>query len=196
MEESRLTSRFEQFQFNTTRIIAIVIAILAWTVIVGVIVAFIVREMDLETHVTLDEVQPVSTSAGDNGKPAAPATTYRMPENLKDFFGGDNDGVLKGWLENLDDSQQQDFLNNLSQLVAQSHKEPTAELVNTYKDLKLKRIGTTAIDKYQRIGEVVAGIATVVAALFLVILASLVLVLLAIERNTRGSAPAPAPDLR
>lgn len=182
------TSWFEAFQFGVTRVIAILLALVAWLAISGIIIFFVIMRTGSGTHVSLADIQPITVVNSPSSAPTADGSLgngYKMPQNLADFFSGDNKGVLDGWFENLENDQKQDFLDNLSRLVAESPKGLSADTINKYKDIKLKKLDNSPFAKYQRIGEIAGGIAVIIAALFLVILTSLVLVLLAIERNTR-----------
>ncbi len=187
--ENRSVSGFEVFQFGATRFIALLIAAVAWLAIIGIVLFLLFRDVGSSTYVSAADVGAVaeagSTSNSPDSNAPTPAASYSIPDNLKEYFSGDNKPVLEGWLEGLDRSQQQDFLDNLSDLVASAHQSDPTALVNAYKTIKLQRLGASPFDRYMKTAQTAGAIASLIAALFMIILTSLVLVLLAIERNTR-----------
>jgi len=113
-----------------------------------------------------------------------------IPPRVRKYLGEkDNKSVLEGWLRGLDADQRQDFLDNLEDVIryAEQNNLDVIQAVNAYKELKLQKYRTAeskALDaKVSRYG--IAG--GMVAAVMLIVALSLVLVMLAIERNTRPS---------
>jgi hypothetical protein len=103
-----------------------------------------------------------------------------------------NKSVLEGWLRGLDADQRQDFLDNLEDVIkyAEQNNLDVIQAVNTYRELKLQKYraaeskaADARISRYGTIGGIVAAVMLIVAL-------SLVLVVLAIERNTRPQTQA------
>jgi len=113
-----------------------------------------------------------------------------VPETVsKEFASAKNRQVLAGWVKILPKDERQDFIDNMLDVIiyAQQNNINTTDAVNSYKQLKFDNLGTTGFDRVERVvtrGTVIAGILFGVMLLF-----SLVLVLLAIERNTRLGLP-------
>jgi hypothetical protein len=119
----------------------------------------------------------------------------RMPENVKNAFNTEkNQEVLQSWIENYTPDQQQDFLDNLSQVLDEymgNNKKMSGEdfskLVNNYHRVKSQKIMSSEVMKNISLG-VKAGAVVLIFLLILVLcIVSLILVLLAIERNTRAN---------
>ncbi len=186
-------SSFEKFQFGVTRAVITIIAIAAWLTIIAVVAFQLLRGIGASTQVSTAEINqsvphPASVATAQQGTNTA-SVNYTVPSNLQDFFSGDNTAILDGWLEALDAGQKQDFFDNLSQIVLNTHQEASPEVVNAYKDIKLKKLAAAGFERYAQIAQIAASVGIIIAALFLVILTSLVLVLLRIERNTRRNKP-------
>ena len=183
----------ERFLFGFTRFIALIVAIASLAAIAAS--AFLLMHgFRSPTFVSYEDVaaqmQPAGQYAAHAGNVAHAPAPYSIPENLKALFSGDNAKVLQGWLDTLeDDAQKQDFLDNLSQVVAEAQQKGGDEtkVINNYKDIKLKRLVQSPFEKYVTMGEQAAAVGSIIALIFLLILTSLVLVLLAIERHTRHS---------
>jgi hypothetical protein len=126
---------------------------------------------------------------GQNGNPS-PVASMRVPLAVQSYLDSEeNKKTLDGWLESLDSSDRQDFLDNMAEVItaAESQRVDVLDAVNRYKELKLARIaaakqGTDFMGISIRPFNVVIGI---LLQLALIALVSLILVLLAIERNTR-----------
>ncbi len=105
----------------------------------------------------------------------------------KHFSEPSNMGILIDWLSAVPHEQQQTFLDEMAAAVTQAEKEHIApfEAINTYHDLKQEKLAAAQLSAAAQkeawlwyAGAIGSGI--VIIALF-----SLILVLLAIERNTR-----------
>ena len=103
---------------------------------------------------------------------------FSSPENIK---------TLRDWLEPLDYEQQQVFVDEMAASVTEAEKSHVDALqaINKYKELKFAKLqrAEQAAAKLSVARMTYAGIAF--GAVLLIALFSLILVLLAIERNTR-----------
>ena len=112
-----------------------------------------------------------------------------IPKNVEKYLGGTNRDILIGWLKALEEDQKQDFIDNLSDVIVEA-EEANAEVItaiNKYSTLKQSKYTTNEIEKYaDKVAHGIYVVAAIVCAT-LGVLFSLVLVLLAIERNTRLS---------
>jgi wobble nucleotide-excising tRNase len=101
----------------------------------------------------------------------------------------ENKKVVEGWLEPLGPSERQDFLDNMAEVITAAEKQRVdiVAAINRYKELKLAKIAE-AKQGSDFIGITIRPLNVVIGIFFqlaLIALISLVLVLLAIERNTR-----------
>jgi hypothetical protein len=126
---------------------------------------------------------------GENSN-ASPLTSLRVPLTVQSYLDDEeNKKVVEGWLELLDPSDRQDFLDNMAEVITAAEKQraDVVTAINRYKELKLAKIaaakqGPDFMGISIRPLDVLIGIFVQLA---LIALVSLVLVLLAIERNTR-----------
>ncbi len=177
-------SPLEKFLFGFARLVALVGAIAA---IVGIVVCgmFLMGMFDKSTTISFEEIASVDSPS--QGASGASNVSYRLPQNLEQLFSGNNKNVLDGWLKGLDSKQREDFLRNLSEVVAEGQSkgaDPT-NIINTYHGLKMKKLAQSEIEKYAAVAARGAAIGTVLGLVVLLLLVSLMLVLLAIERHIR-----------
>jgi hypothetical protein len=114
-----------------------------------------------------------------------------LPFVLQPYFSSsDNRAVLMQHMEGLDSSERIEYLNNLSQVVQESKSkgEDTTNVINKYFELKQTQIALAKADSAARTIRQLYIAASALSIMFLIALASLILVLLAIERNTRSHA--------
>jgi len=182
-------SILESILFRLTRVIVLCLALAA---IVGIALCgmFLAGRFDKATAVSYAEVES-KVSSGE--KPGQASTTVQPPSGymltpvLERYMGGANRNILDRWLKDLDVDQQQDFISNLSQVVTQAESggADAIKVINAYRELKLERVKQSTMDKYAATAAKGAAVAAILSFVFLILLASLVLVLLAIERHTR-----------
>lgn len=188
----KLFDRLEQKSlFVFTRFLSLaVIVILA----VGIFVTAVAYSaLKKDTWVTLEQVQ-AALHPDDDKSPASlkeqlPDVT--VPPAINEYLGsGKNQKVLLEWLEPLDTDQQADFLQNMSAVIGQAkaHKVEVVDAINQYKTLKLQKLSTSGVDKYAEPVRKGALMLFMAIMMSMVALFSLVLVLLAIERNTRAAS--------
>lgn len=185
------SSRLENYLFSFTRILALGVSLVALVVIAVLAIGVIGGSPD-KSYVSIDEVLPQTqsdqTGTGLAGTTASPKV--KAPALVMKYLSGDNEKILHGWLEGLDEGQQKIFLDNLSSIIseAESKKADVIEVINKYKAVKLEKLQANPFDKYEQMATNGARIGTIFGMVILVGLMSLILVVLAIERNTRKAA--------
>lgn len=191
------TSQFDRWLFGLTRIVAAIIASGALAGIVLTLLFFFgrvgvtneVSYRDVQTKLVADRSSDMSASDEAAGVPS-PQPNYVLPPNVQKYMGyGDNRQVLDGWLAELSGSRERnDFLQNMSVIIGdaeKSHQNPVYA-VNAYKEIKLFRMN--GVDQYVALGEKAASVTAGLLFLLILVIASQLLVMLAIERNTRYAA--------
>lgn len=125
--------------------------------------------------------------------PAQPALHgVKLPPVLQEFFlSEDNQQVLRGWLDALPEEERQPFIDGLAATVEAARKNGVneAEAINRYHEQYAEYVAEKAVEKAAAKEQRLYAAAALVSTLMLIALFSLVLVLLAIERNTREQAP-------
>ena len=189
------------FLFSLTRIFAMLI-------ILGILIAIGIGGMlfggfygGIDTKVTalevLDSIKPPlitntpstdinsSTQTTENAN-ALPSV--KMPFVLQKHFNTpEKIQTLKSWLDDLTIGDRQEFVNEMAATVTEAEKLKlsTDEAINKYKELKFKKLETEQSTKAERRTQQLYYAGAVIGAVTLIALFSLILVLLAIERNTR-----------
>lgn len=184
-----LKSIEEKVIFRFTRSIAlIVIVLLVVFSLIGLVKYF---QGERDTYVLYEDIKKSLTSVKEEATTSIQENVpeIKIPENVEKYLGGENKKVLLGWIEQLDDHQKEDFIKNISDVISLAEKdnpEKVVDIINGYKILKFGRLPTSEIEKYvQKTQKGVVGL-SILLMVGLVGLFSLVLVLLAVERNTRG----------
>ena len=129
---------------------------------------------------------------GSNPSPSEEGSQGLSPGDLafvlQPYFSSNNNWeVLKAHMEGLDSSDRTEYLDNLAAVVgeAKSKGEDVTSVVNKYFELKGSRLALAKADSADRSMHQLYIVGSAVSIMFLIALASLILVLLAIERNTR-----------
>jgi hypothetical protein len=169
-------NKFESFLFGFTRIFAVVAA----TIGLGLIVVAGLGLSKDAAHVSLSDINVEDTER------ATREVALDTPENVSRYLSGDNAKILAGWIENLDHDQKQDFVNNLSEVIdaTEAGGFDIDNAINNYRTVKLSRIAN-GVESYVAAAQKAAIIAAIFGIVLLVVLATLVVAVLAIERNTR-----------
>lgn len=187
------SSPFERFVFMITRVLAFCGAV---AILAGIAVLTTALLSAKSTTVTYEELAKELPSSDSGQSPptsvkaSAPSVRVAIPANLQPHFQGKNSDILSGWLEPLSASEQHSFLKNLSVIVEQVKKKANSGdelvyIVNRYHALKIERLKPSEIDKYAALATKSGYIAGIFGLLLILSILSLVLVMLAIERNTR-----------
>ncbi|WP_109477548.1 hypothetical protein [Paraburkholderia sp. C35] len=190
--------------FNITRVVALVcVTVFLVGIAVGVLYGVSVWQETVNTKVTPQEIvdplkpvkaaptepsQPQGTQPPtDSGPAESPLAGFKIPFSLQKYASGDNAQIIRNHLNDVPEADRQQYLDELGAVVAaaESSKVDPIEAINAYMRTKSERYTAAAAKTAEKwvtlklVAEVTAG------GLFLVALFSLVLVLLAIERNTR-----------
>ncbi len=193
----------KKFLFGLTRIFAMVI-------IFGILIAIGIGGMlfggiygGVDTNVSAVEVvdsikPPTITNAPSTDSNSSTQKTenvnglpsVKMPFVLQKHFNTPEIiQTLKGWLDVLPIDIRQEFIDEMAATVTESEKLklPSYEAIDKYKELKFKKLEAEQSAKAERRTQQLYYAAAVIGAVTLIALFSLILVLLAIERNTRRS---------
>ncbi|TGN19636.1 hypothetical protein [Leptospira idonii] len=184
------TSNLEKSLFSATRVFTTV-GILFF-LIVTIIATVVFFTSGKDTYVSYEEVKQSLAPATSDAQPKIEDTLpgINIPDNIKETFTGDNLSILYGWLNPLDDEKKQDFLNNLSKVItkAKDNNEDPTDIINRYKELKYPKFASSEFEKYFEKVLKAVYISLAVFSFIIAILLCLILVLLAIERNTRNES--------
>jgi hypothetical protein len=190
--------------FNITRAVALVCVTVFLLAIIGsVIFGVSVWRDHVDTRVSAQEiVEPLKqTNApptdnqqaqgtqppAEQGAAQSPLAGFKIPFALQKYVSGDNAQILRNHLDDVPAADRQAYLDELGAVVtsAEANKVDVVAAINSYmrtKSERYKAATAKAAEKWETLKMVAAGTAS---GLLLVALFSLVLVLLAIERNTR-----------
>src|SRR5215469_14196999 len=184
------TSQLERWLFPLTRFVAVLIASGAVAGIVLAVLFFFgkagaaneVSYRDVQIKLAADRSEDANTSDDPAGIPV-PQPNYVLPPNVQKYMGfGDNRLVLNGWLAQLGGNRERnDFLQNMSAIIkdAEHNHQNAVYAVNAYKDIKLFRM--TGVDRDVAQGVKVASVTAGLLFLLILVIASQLLVMLAIE---------------
>lgn len=174
--------------FTFTRSMAlVVVGILFVFLVVGIFSYFTIGK---EKYISYEDVRrslnPPNINTSNSIQDSIPEIV--IPSNIERYLGDSNKAILLGWLENLDLDQKKDFIKNLGYVIKDAENNSpnqVIEYVNEYKALKLNKISNNEFEKYSN-KAIKAGILIAILTMIGIIgLFSLILVLLAVERNTR-----------
>lgn len=190
--------------FNITRAVALVcVTVFLLGIVVSVIFGVSVWQGHVDTRVSAQEiVEPLKRTEpapadsaqtqgvqppAEQGAAQSPLAGYRIPFSLQKYVSGDNAQIVRNHLDDIPAADRQAYLDELGSVVtsAEASNVDVVAAINSYmrtKTERYKEAATKAAEKWETLKLVAAGTAS---GLLLVALFSLVLVLLAIERNTR-----------
>ena len=197
----KLENLEEKVIFNFTRIIALIM-------ILGIFILLVIGIIGLttmkdNTYVSYSTVKTSLTTSNDSSGDTSQTPSREesleavtsgvyIPQEVKDKFQGENRDVLIGWLKNMNTQQQEKFVSNLSNIINEAESDESINLytaVNKYKSLKFNKFTqqtSNPLSSYEDTARKIGIALFVTIAIGLIGLFSLVLVLLAIERNTRS----------
>ncbi|MBU3625707.1 hypothetical protein ICN48_05595 [Polynucleobacter sp. JS-Safj-400b-B2] len=203
----------KKFLFSATRAIFLVLVLLTMLAFMVGSYKFIDRyqESRVSTKVSVDSVFSAIETSNKNSPRQGAATTenqdlpedvesgLKIPKIIKETMTGRNKEVLDAWLNSLDPEDRQNFIDEIHAVFEKAMEKEKAqgkvpsekqgiifgEALNKYKELKFQKIDdrNSQEAKFESNMTLYAGIFGGFIAI--ISLLSLVLVLLAIERNTR-----------
>ena len=197
--EKKTVLGFENFVFAVTRVFALFGAVF---VLIGIFVLAIILLLPGECFMVnyddiLKEISKTSVTNNDGSSPLeiTSTLTVSIPDNLKEYFFEENESILTGWIAGLSEKQQQEFLDNLS-LIVQSIRKDTniassdvesevIKAINVFHTLKMDRFTEEEMQTYTKMATKAGYISSICGLLLILSILSLVLVMLAVERNTR-----------
>jgi len=115
----------------------------------------------------------------------------KIPFVLQKYFNNpDSVKLLKGWMENIPKEKGTEFINELAAVVEEAEKTNAnvTDAINQYKELKFTKLKEFQLAKTETNMIRVEYFGFAFACVTLIALFSLILVLLAIERNSRKGA--------
>jgi hypothetical protein len=184
--ETKTSSGFERLLFHFTRVFALGGSLIA---ILGVVLLMfsLFGSGERDSLVKLTDLR--SAQQAENTTVESPNIEVEIPENVKKYISGENEKVLYKWIESLDEKDQEDFIENLSLIIteAENKGEDVVDVINDYKTAKLSKLQKTEFEKYEKVAERGAIIGAMFGLIIFIALMSLILVMLAIERNTRNT---------
>lgn len=183
------TTSFERILFGFTRGIALAGSLVA-IVAAGLILVNLLWSAEKKTQITYDELRPNLQPVKNASEKAdtVPADKIVIPENVKKYFSVNENEIVR-WTGTTNFTDLQDYLRNLSIVIEDAEKknDNVFDILSKYKAAKLKKLQKTQYEEYQKIAVQVAQLATVFGLVLFIGLMSLILVMLAVERNTRKS---------
>lgn len=181
----KTNSKFEKVLFKFTRYFALSGAICA--LIGGIFLLLnLFGSDDKNDYVSLYDLRPSQQTQEEGSKYVSNHPTIKLPDNVKKYLSGENEKILYGWIEPLEKSNKKNFIENLSLVIAEAEKnnENVVEIINEYKTVKLEKLSGSGFEKYERKVNKGVMLGTIFGLFIFIALMSLVLVMLAIERNT------------
>jgi len=191
MNTQAAPSKLENFLFKFTRLLALGGSVLALIVLAIVLVKQIPTKTD--SHVQLfdisaEESYGKSVSEASNDKQEE-EITY-IPNNVEKYFSGkENQEVLEGWLNSIPEQDLKDeFIENLSEVIeeAEELKLNVMNVINNYKTIKLSKLRGKGTGGYLETIESTTNTLFIFGLIVFIAQLSMILVMLAIERNTRS----------
>lgn len=200
-----LLARFERnFLFGLTRALAMffIFSTLAALIISGLIVGLNQMKSDdvkvapqkviniLKPSLPVETTQP-DTKQQSLNQPQTPRLPVglKLPFILQKYFS-DPSNLLKlvDWLDDVPKNHQQIFLDEMASAITQAEKEhiDPYETINTYHKLKLEKLEAEKIAEAEKRQTMLWYAGAIGSGIIIIALFSLILVLLAIERNTRS----------
>ncbi|MFH1846013.1 MAG: hypothetical protein ABH869_00445 [Candidatus Omnitrophota bacterium] len=183
-------SGFEKLLFGFTRIFVLGGSLLALIAIV--VFLFGLFEPDEKTKkssfVSLYDLRP--TQQKEKNRSVHSEFEAQLPANVKKYMFEKNVNVLYGWIKSLDKTDQEDFMENLSLIIDQAENgtENVVDIINEYKTVKLEKLKKPEFEKYEAMVRKGAILSAIFGLVLFIALMSLILVVLAVERNTRVMA--------
>lgn len=190
----------KKFLFGLTRIFAmlVILSILVVVVVGGLSMWGLFQQTSSKVSATevIDAIKPIvlndSVTADSTSVQATDSTnilpSVKMPFILQKHFNQpEKVRLLSEWLLFLSIPERQEFIDEMADTVAEAEKlklSPT-EAIDMYRELKLKKMETEIAEKAERQTQRLYYAGAFIGAIALIALFSLILVLLAIERNTR-----------
>ncbi|MCA9805969.1 MAG: hypothetical protein KC777_28570, partial [Cyanobacteria bacterium HKST-UBA02] len=183
--------------FRLTRVLALgLIFILLFGIIAGALAIYplfgsstgAVTANEVISSLKIEKSEGTSSTTESEGLDVNPKAKLKIPFVVQKYIGGtSNLTVLKSWVAELSPDETTEYLNELAATVSLAEKSDVDPLkaINEFHRIKSQRLAAARTADLERKGYVLALGATIAASLILIAQLSLILVLLAVERNTR-----------
>jgi len=190
MENQSQSSKLETFLFGFTRVFAIAGSIIGLIAITLLILNLL--GSGESTHVALEDINTKESTKNNTVEEASakPKKQLEIPDNVKTYLSGDNEKILQVWLDGIKGhDNKQDFLTNMSDVIAdaESKEVEVFKVINNYRTLKISKLNKGEMAEYKELAQKAALYSVIFGLIIFVALMSMILVMLAIERNTRNS---------
>ena len=179
--------------FRLTRALAFVfVLILTAALIIGAIL--LAKDLAPSETATVSynsvaqALHPQASESTQQGSDAVLTDPIDLPFTLQPYFtNAANRAVLQRHLSRLDSSEREDYLRNMAEVVTQAkaHSDDMTETMNKFMELKSDQADLAKSDREARVMRQIYIASAAVSVILLIGLFSLILVMLAIERNTR-----------
>jgi hypothetical protein len=184
---SMLEAIEQKILFRFTRLLSFLIIIIL-CIIIGFAVWFYFS-FKTSTQVSLNDMK-VSLAApapGDSSTQMGYPASDIPPEIAKYFVSDEERAMFLEGITTLEPEQRRDFMTNLTALIREGERKGlnTADLITQYKMVKLSKLSGNEFDKYTQQAQKAAVVFFILMLIGMIAMFSLILVMLAIERNTR-----------
>ena len=177
--------------FRFTRFLSFLI-ILILCVAIGFAISFY-SSITASTNISMGDmrVSMAPPPMDDTTAQKAPPTADIPPAIAKYLTSDEERSMFLEGITTLEPEQQKDFMSNLGTLIHEGEQKGLniSDLITQYKMVKISKFSGNDFDKYTLQAQRAAIIFLVLMLIGVIALFSLVLVLLAIERNTRPKTP-------
>ena len=179
--------------FGFTRGVSLIIVVgLFLSIIIGTVVFFNISDNSAVTYQSIKNQLQQPASGQKSGNSSTKKTLDQNDiETVRKYFGDQTSSQMMGqWLQGMSQDEQKDFLINLAVVIRQAEQDPNpkyqiGDIINKYKDLKVDKMSANGITKNIEQYKPVIYLVVIAVILGLIGLFSIILVLLAIEKNTR-----------
>lgn len=184
------STMLERGIFTVSRVVIALVALCALGGIIYSVVLFAgaagekgeVRFVDVKKHIS--SADTVNSDLSESAE-----TISKLPPRTREYLGSkENLKVLNGWLAALkNDDERADFIANMESVIveAERREESVIDIINAYPTVKLDRMKSTPLGDYEAPARLAIAFLALAVSISLLIGAGLLLVMLAVERNTR-----------
>jgi hypothetical protein len=179
--------------FGFTRGVSLVIVCgLFLAVVIGTIAFFCISDNSEVTYSSIkNQLQYPTSGQKVNNSSTKKTLDQNDIETVRKYFGDQTSSQMMGeWLQGMNQDEQKDFLINLAAVIRQAEQDPNqkyqiGDIINKYKDIKVEKMSANVMTKNIEQYKPLIYMVVIALILGLIGLFSIILVLLAIERNTR-----------
>lgn len=190
MRSQKPLSKLENFLFKFTRLFALGGSVLALSFLAIMLFKQIPTKVDTHVSVLDINVEKISgSSVSEASNNHSDEDVPYIPENVEKHFPDEkNKEILAGWLDSISEQAlKEDFLDNLSEVIEEAEELElnVLNVINNYKTIKLSKLRKIGDGGYLGILENTTNTFIIFSLIVFIAQLSMILVMLAIERNTR-----------